>query len=65
MTTFRARLAGLGLALLIAGPVHAQAPEHFDPKGNPPSRHTIAFVEQMRESLPFEDTRGFCQKDSV
>ena len=31
--------------------------EHFDPKGNLPSRFTVEAQQQQRESLPFEDER--------
>ncbi|MEB3259427.1 MAG: alkyl sulfatase dimerization domain-containing protein [Cyanobacteriota bacterium] len=38
----------------------AQAPApHFDPKGKPPSAHTIAFQKALRGSLPFEDQRDY------
>jgi len=33
--------------------------EHFDPKGKPPSAFTVAFQNQLRGSLPFEDQRDF------
>jgi alkyl sulfatase BDS1-like metallo-beta-lactamase superfamily hydrolase len=32
---------------------------HFDPKGKPPSQHTIEILNEARESLPFSDTRDF------
>ena len=32
---------------------------HFDPKGKPPSQHTIEILNQARETLPFDDTRDF------
>ena len=34
-------------------------PEHFHPKGKPPSKHTVKVLEQARKTLPFEDTRDF------
>ncbi|NIV48171.1 MAG: MBL fold metallo-hydrolase, partial [Gammaproteobacteria bacterium] len=34
-------------------------PEHFHPKGKPPSKHTIAVLEQARKTLPFSDARDF------
>ena len=37
----------------------ASAAEHFDPKGKPPSKHTIAVLEQARTTLPFSDKRDF------
>jgi alkyl sulfatase BDS1-like metallo-beta-lactamase superfamily hydrolase len=33
--------------------------EHFHPKGNPPSEHTLAIIREARETLPFHDTRDF------
>ncbi len=43
--------------ILAAGVGAAQ--EHFDPKGKLPSKFTVEFQEQMRDSLPFEDQRDF------
>ena len=45
-------------ALLVATSASA-APEHFHPKGKPPSEHTIAKIEQARAALPFADKRDF------
>ncbi|MEE8241570.1 MAG: hypothetical protein V3R16_09905, partial [Nitrospirales bacterium] len=33
--------------------------KHFHPKGKPPSKHTIAKLEQARATLPFADKRDF------
>ncbi len=33
--------------------------KHFHPKGKPPSKHTIAKLEQARAALPFADKRDF------
>ena len=33
--------------------------EHFDPKGKPPSVHTLEVLKQARTTLPFSDTRDF------
>lgn len=33
--------------------------EHFHPKGKPPSKFTIDFLNSARESMPFDDTRDF------
>ena len=38
--------------------VYAQ-PEHFHPKGKPPSEHTIKVLEQSRKTLPLSDKRDF------
>jgi alkyl sulfatase BDS1-like metallo-beta-lactamase superfamily hydrolase len=32
---------------------------HFDPKGKPPSQHTLEILNEARETLPFSDTRDF------
>ena len=44
-----------------AGDVSAQTAEHqhFDPKGKPPSQHTIEILNEPRRILPFNDTRDF------
>ena len=63
-------LAATGAALAIAvactlpaAEANAQqenpASSHFDPKGKPPSRHTLAVLERARAALPFSDTRDF------
>jgi hypothetical protein len=36
-----------------------EAVGHFHPKGKPPSKHTIAVLEQSRSTLPFSDKRDF------
>ena len=36
-----------------------EAVGHFHPKGKPPSKHTIAALEQSRSALPFSDKRDF------
>lgn len=69
------RVAAAGVALTLAGSVlldpscaHAQAPaapseqshpEHFDPKGKPPSKFTLEVLEQQKKTLPFADQRDF------
>ncbi|WP_245218194.1 MULTISPECIES: alkyl/aryl-sulfatase [unclassified Ruegeria] len=45
------------LSILTAGAAVAQ--DHFDPKGKMPSKFTVEFQEQMRDSLPFDDQRDF------
>jgi alkyl sulfatase BDS1-like metallo-beta-lactamase superfamily hydrolase len=45
-------------AVWMAGSAAAQ-PTHFHPKGKPPSKHTIALLEQAKKTLPFSDTRDF------
>ena len=43
-----------------AQPASVQPPAgHFHPLGKPPSRHTIAVLEEARRTLPFADTRDF------
>jgi len=61
----KVKLSDLGaipaiLAILAVAPASAQsAPEHFDPKGKPPSKFTIEMQEKARSALPFNDTRDF------
>jgi len=40
----------------------ASASGHFDPKGKPPSKFTIAVLEQEKKSLPFADQRDFAEQ---
>ena len=51
-------IALVGIAAISALNLSAQS-EHFDPKGKPPSEHTIAKLNQARAELPFADTRDF------
>jgi alkyl sulfatase BDS1-like metallo-beta-lactamase superfamily hydrolase len=37
----------------------AQAPKHFSPKGNMPSKYTIKMQEQQRKTLPLKDKKDF------
>ena len=55
-----------------SGAAMAQDTEHFDPKGKPPSEHTIKIMQDLRNSLPFADerdieeaARGFISKPEV
>jgi alkyl sulfatase BDS1-like metallo-beta-lactamase superfamily hydrolase len=41
----------------------ASAIEHFDPKGKPASKHTIAVLEKARKDFPFADKRDFEEKE--
>lgn len=43
---------------VLADPNAAQG-LHFDEKGKPPSESTVAIIESLRNSLPFEDERDF------
>jgi alkyl sulfatase BDS1-like metallo-beta-lactamase superfamily hydrolase len=43
----------------ISGSAIGQIGDHFDPKGKPPSTHTVEIIEGLRGSLPFEDQRDF------
>jgi alkyl sulfatase BDS1-like metallo-beta-lactamase superfamily hydrolase len=40
-----------------------EAVGHFHPKGKPPSKHTLAVLEQSRSRLPFSDTRDFEEEE--
>jgi alkyl sulfatase BDS1-like metallo-beta-lactamase superfamily hydrolase len=53
-------MVGTALVLgLASGSASAQSTEHFDPKGKPPSEHTIKIMQDLRDSLPFADERDF------
>ena len=55
---------GVFVALsLFVGAASAEEIEHFDPKGKPPSKHTIEIMKQLRETLPFADERDFEEAD--
>jgi alkyl sulfatase BDS1-like metallo-beta-lactamase superfamily hydrolase len=48
------------LAPVLAVACNASAqPEHFHPKGNPPSEHTKAVLAQAKKTYPLSDTRDF------
>lgn len=39
---------------------YAETPdEHFHPKGNPPSEHTLRIISEARETMPFSDRKDF------
>lgn len=39
---------------------YAESPdEHFHPKGNPPSEHTLKFIREARKSMPFSDKKDY------
>jgi alkyl sulfatase BDS1-like metallo-beta-lactamase superfamily hydrolase len=42
----------------VAGATWAET-EHFHPKGKPPSKHTIAVIEQAKKTYPLSDRRDF------
>jgi hypothetical protein len=37
----------------------ASAPDHYHPKGKPPSSHTISIQDALRKSMPFDDKLDF------
>ena len=38
----------------------AESPDkHFDPKGKPPSEHTLEVIRNARQTFPFDDTRDY------
>ncbi len=53
------RLAVLVFVSAFFLPPTAFAQEHFDPKGKPPSKHTISIMEGLRQTLNFADERDF------
>jgi len=52
-------LTGSGLAASGGSIVTSDPSKHFDPEGKAPSKFTVAFQEQLRKTLPFEDKRDF------
>jgi len=51
-------------ALTTSLPANAQSDfGHFDPKGKPPSEHTLKVFEEARKSLPFSDRRDFKEQE--
>jgi linear primary-alkylsulfatase len=62
-----ARIAGIAAlavaALALTSPqmvfAGSDAAPHFDPKGKMPSEFTIKLQNELRQSLPFDDTRDF------
>ena len=59
----RVPLLGIGLLAISGFVVPAQAfpQDHFNPAGAPPSEHTRALQDALRESLPFADERDFAE----
>lgn len=57
LTTSMAVASGGGGAVLSDD--GAAKGEHFDPKGKLPSPHTLEIINDLRESMPFEDERDF------
>ncbi len=56
------RISAASLALIsLVHTAMAQELSHFDPKGKPPSAETVAIIEALRGSLPFEDDRDFAE----
>jgi hypothetical protein len=54
-------LLGILVSLSLASLASAEKPTHFDPKGKPPSQHTIRGQKALRASLPFDDERDFAE----
>jgi len=55
-------LFGNTLAFAVtAGGVASPAPEHFHPKGKPPSAYTVAAQQHQRAILPLSDQRDFAK----
>jgi alkyl sulfatase BDS1-like metallo-beta-lactamase superfamily hydrolase len=52
-------LGSLASILLLMTTGASAEEEHFHPKGNPPSKHTIAKLAQARATLPFSDKQDF------
>ena len=47
-----------GVLFAMTGAAAAQ-PEHFHPKGKPPSKHTLVVLRKAKATLPFADRRDF------
>ena len=57
---FKLTLWLAAIALTTSLPANSQSDfGHFDPKGKPPSEHTLKVFSDARESLPFSDRRDF------
>jgi alkyl sulfatase BDS1-like metallo-beta-lactamase superfamily hydrolase len=52
-------IAGAAASLMLAGGALAADIEHFDPKGKPPSEHTIKILDAARATMPFSDKKDF------
>jgi alkyl sulfatase BDS1-like metallo-beta-lactamase superfamily hydrolase len=63
------RLAKYGFSMLVlALACSASGSEggqrgHFHPKGKPPSKHTVALQEKLRQTLPLADRDDFAEND--
>jgi alkyl sulfatase BDS1-like metallo-beta-lactamase superfamily hydrolase len=56
LTANTALAAGAGSSTL----PRAESPDkHFDPKGKPPSEHTLEVIRKARQTFPFDDTRDY------
>jgi alkyl sulfatase BDS1-like metallo-beta-lactamase superfamily hydrolase len=54
----------VAVALVTSIPANSQSDfGHFDPKGKPPSEHTLKILEAARESLPWSDRRDFEEQE--
>jgi alkyl sulfatase BDS1-like metallo-beta-lactamase superfamily hydrolase len=53
------KIAAISLGFIVSASAFGAGGEHFDPKGKPPSKHTIAVIEEARSTLPFADKRDF------
>jgi alkyl sulfatase BDS1-like metallo-beta-lactamase superfamily hydrolase len=57
LLAFAASLTAIGVSRAQEEP--GTASQHFHPKGNPPTEHTIAKIVKARNSLPFADEQDF------
>jgi alkyl sulfatase BDS1-like metallo-beta-lactamase superfamily hydrolase len=58
----RSLITGATVSLLLAGGALAADIEHFHPKGNPPSIHTIEVIKKARATMAFSDTLDFAEQ---
>ncbi|MCH9653275.1 MAG: MBL fold metallo-hydrolase [Planctomycetes bacterium] len=59
MTRILKTAVAVACFLSFASISQAEEIKHFDKKGKPPSRHTIALHKEIQKSLPFNDRRDF------
>jgi alkyl sulfatase BDS1-like metallo-beta-lactamase superfamily hydrolase len=52
-------IVGAAVSLMLVGGALAADIEHFDPKGKPPSEHTIKILDAARATMPFSDRKDF------
>jgi len=49
------------VAIMATSALAADEPQHFSPKGKPPSKYTIAVQQKARATMPFSDKQDFAE----